>query len=138
MAASDKQFAGSIPETYDRFLVPLIFESYASDLAERLARVEPREILETAAGTGVLTRAMASIRTCKLVATARLPSRGRAKKPSFARRSGRRRTPALRTLLTASKPLENRRNLPSARSSLRVPISLTDTRPALFARSSIA
>ena len=49
MAATDKQFAGSIPETYDRFLVPLIFESYARDLAERLARVEPREVLETAA-----------------------------------------------------------------------------------------
>jgi len=60
VAATDKQFAGSIPETYDRFLVPLIFESYARDLAKRLARVEPREILETAAGTGVLTRAMAS------------------------------------------------------------------------------
>ena len=60
MAATDKLFAGSIPETYDRFLVPLIFESYARDLAERLARVEPREVLETAAGTGVLTRAMAS------------------------------------------------------------------------------
>ena len=60
MAATDKLFAGSIPETYDRFLVPLIFEFYARDLAERLARVEPREVLETAAGTGVLTRAMAS------------------------------------------------------------------------------
>ena len=33
MAATDKLFAGSIPETYDRFLVPLIFESYARDLA---------------------------------------------------------------------------------------------------------
>jgi ubiquinone/menaquinone biosynthesis C-methylase UbiE len=60
VATTDKLFAGSIPETYDRFLVPLIFESYARDLAERLARVEPREVLETAAGTGVLTRAMAS------------------------------------------------------------------------------
>ena len=60
MAATDKLFAGSIPETYDRFLVPLIFESYARDLAERLARVDPREVLETAAGTGVLTRAIAS------------------------------------------------------------------------------
>src|SRR5437870_11406316 len=60
MAATDKLFAGSIPEIYDRFLVPLIFESYARDLAERLARVEPWEVLETAAGTGVLTRAMAS------------------------------------------------------------------------------
>jgi len=60
MAATDKLFAGSIPEIYDRFLVPLIFESYARDLAERLARAEPREVLETAAGTGVLTRAIAA------------------------------------------------------------------------------
>ena len=59
VAATDKLFAGSIPETYDRFLVPLIFESYARDLAERVARVEPHDVLEIAAGTGVLTRAMA-------------------------------------------------------------------------------
>jgi ubiquinone/menaquinone biosynthesis C-methylase UbiE len=60
MAASDKLFAGSIPEIYDRLLVPLIFEPYARDLAERVANVEPRDVLETAAGTGVLTRAMAA------------------------------------------------------------------------------
>jgi ubiquinone/menaquinone biosynthesis C-methylase UbiE len=58
MAAADKLFAGSIPEIYDRFLVPLIFESYARDLAGRVASVEPQDVLETAAGTGVLTRAM--------------------------------------------------------------------------------
>jgi ubiquinone/menaquinone biosynthesis C-methylase UbiE len=68
MTAADKLFAGSIPEIYDRFLVPLIFESYARDLAARLAKVEPREVLETAAGTGVLTRAIAS----KLRAHARI------------------------------------------------------------------
>ncbi len=60
MAATDKLFAGSIPEVYDRFLVPLIFEPYARDLAERLAKVKPQEVLETAAGTGVLTRAIVS------------------------------------------------------------------------------
>src|SRR5262245_23179234 len=60
MAATDKLFAGSIPEIYDRFLVPLIFESYARDLAARVARAEPQDVLETAAGTGVLTRAIAS------------------------------------------------------------------------------
>jgi ubiquinone/menaquinone biosynthesis C-methylase UbiE len=60
MVATDKLFAGSIPEIYDRFLVPLIFETYARDLAERLAKVEPRDLLETAAGTGVLTRAVAA------------------------------------------------------------------------------
>lgn len=60
MVATDKLFAGSIPELYDRLLVPLIFEPYARDLAERVARVEPRDLLETAAGTGVLTRAIVS------------------------------------------------------------------------------
>jgi ubiquinone/menaquinone biosynthesis C-methylase UbiE len=60
MAETDKLFAGSIPEIYDRFLVPLIFEPYARDLAERLAKLKPRDVLEIAAGTGVLTRAIAS------------------------------------------------------------------------------
>ena len=60
MAATDKVFAGSIPELYERFFVPLIFEFYALDLAERLARTQPQDVLETAAGTGVLTRAMAA------------------------------------------------------------------------------
>jgi ubiquinone/menaquinone biosynthesis C-methylase UbiE len=61
MVVSDKLFAGSIPEIYDRFLVPLIFEPYARDLAGRLAQTAPRNVLETAAGTGVLTRAIVSI-----------------------------------------------------------------------------
>src|ERR1700688_840597 len=60
MVATDRLFAGSIPEIYDRFLVPLIFESYALDLAKRIAKTDPRNVLETAAGTGVLTRAIAS------------------------------------------------------------------------------
>lgn len=60
VATSDKVFAGSIPEFYERFLVPLIFEPYALDLARRLAKSKPGAVLETAAGTGVLTRALAS------------------------------------------------------------------------------
>jgi ubiquinone/menaquinone biosynthesis C-methylase UbiE len=68
MATTDKLFAGSIPELYERFLVPLIFEPYARDLAKRVADAAPRDVLETAAGTGVLTRAMAS----RLPATARI------------------------------------------------------------------
>ena len=55
MVAIDKLFAGSIPEIYDRFLVPLIFEPYAADLADLITGAKPRDILETAAGTGVLT-----------------------------------------------------------------------------------
>jgi ubiquinone/menaquinone biosynthesis C-methylase UbiE len=59
MSASDKVFAGSIPEIYDTHLVPLIFEAFASDLARRVAKVAPSQVLETAAGTGVVTRALA-------------------------------------------------------------------------------
>jgi ubiquinone/menaquinone biosynthesis C-methylase UbiE len=57
---SDKIFAGSIPELYDKHLVPLIFEPYAADLVKRLASRPLTRVLEIAAGTGVLTRAMAS------------------------------------------------------------------------------
>jgi ubiquinone/menaquinone biosynthesis C-methylase UbiE len=59
MSESDKVFAGSIPELYDTFLVPLIFESFAADIAERTAALDPRHVLETAAGSGVLSRALA-------------------------------------------------------------------------------
>lgn len=57
--SSDTVFAGSIPDLYDSLLVPLIFEPYAADLASRVAALGPSRVLETAAGTGVLTRAMA-------------------------------------------------------------------------------
>src|SRR5689334_22814097 len=68
MPTDDKLFAGSIPELYDRYLVPLIFEPYAADLADRTAALEPGHVLETAAGTGVLTSALAA----RLPATARM------------------------------------------------------------------
>lgn len=55
---SDALFAGSIPELYDSLLVPLIFEPYADDLARRAAALAPLRVLETAAGTGVVTRAL--------------------------------------------------------------------------------
>ena len=60
VASVDKVFAGSIPELYERLMVPLIFEPYALDLARRLAKTKPRAVLETAAGTGVVTRALAA------------------------------------------------------------------------------
>ena len=59
MLETDKLFAGSIPENYDRHMVPLIFEPYAADLAGRAAAVSPTAVLETAAGSGVVTRALA-------------------------------------------------------------------------------
>jgi len=55
---TDKVFAGSIPKLYESHLVPLIFAPYARDLAERLARKSPARVLEVAAGTGVVTRAI--------------------------------------------------------------------------------
>jgi ubiquinone/menaquinone biosynthesis C-methylase UbiE len=61
MTLSDTAFAGSIPEIYDTYLVPLIFEPYAADLAHRVASYAPRYVLETAAGSGVVTRALAPL-----------------------------------------------------------------------------
>lgn len=60
MTDGDKVFTGSIPEFYDSYLVPLIFEAYANDIAERVAALSPKTVLETAAGSGVVTRALAS------------------------------------------------------------------------------
>jgi ubiquinone/menaquinone biosynthesis C-methylase UbiE len=56
---SDKLFTGSIPEIYEKYLVPLIFEDYAQDLANRVREKPVSRVLEIAAGTGVVTRAVA-------------------------------------------------------------------------------
>jgi SAM-dependent methyltransferase len=58
---TDKVFAGSIPKLYEEYLVPLIFEPYAMDLADRVARRSITRVLEIAAGTGVVTRRLASV-----------------------------------------------------------------------------
>jgi ubiquinone/menaquinone biosynthesis C-methylase UbiE len=59
MLETDRVFTGSIPENYDRYMVPLIFKPFAADLAQRAATLSPGAVLETAAGTGVVTRALA-------------------------------------------------------------------------------
>ena len=51
-------FTHSTPELYDRYMGPLLFEPYARILAERAALFRPDHILETAAGTGIVTRAL--------------------------------------------------------------------------------
>lgn len=61
MTNIDKSFTGSIPKVYEQYLVPLIFEPYAIDLKNRISTIGASEILEIAAGTGVATRAIASI-----------------------------------------------------------------------------
>lgn len=67
----DRLFAGSIPQLYDEYMVPLIFEPYAGDLASRVAARHPSSVLEVAAGTGVVTRHLASALTpdVQIVAT---------------------------------------------------------------------
>ena len=65
LADSDKLFAGSIPKYHDSLMVPLIFEAHATNLAELVAASAsapasaPGSELETAADSGVVTRALA-------------------------------------------------------------------------------
>jgi ubiquinone/menaquinone biosynthesis C-methylase UbiE len=62
---------GSVPALYDRYLGPMIFAPYADDLATRLMDLRDGSLLETAAGTGVVTRALVSVlpRDVSIVAT---------------------------------------------------------------------
>ena len=68
---TDRVFRGSIPALYDQYLGPMIFAPYADDLAARLADLRRGRVLETAAGTGVVTRALVSAlpRDVSIVAT---------------------------------------------------------------------
>ena len=45
MSETDKVFAGSIPENYDRYMVPMIFEPFAVDLARRAASLSPLSLI---------------------------------------------------------------------------------------------
>src|SRR5207248_7200004 len=59
MKSGDSTFAGSIPALYDRYLGPALFDAYAEDLARRLGDLASGALLETAAGTGRVTRILA-------------------------------------------------------------------------------
>jgi SAM-dependent methyltransferase len=59
-SAIDSVFAGSIPKLYEAHMVPMLFQPYAVDLANRLRGRPLSRVLELAAGTGVVTRALAS------------------------------------------------------------------------------
>lgn len=70
MSSTDTAFAGSIPGLYDRHLGPLLFEPFAAEVARRAADLKPGWILETAAGTGIVTAALAkAIPAAHIVAT---------------------------------------------------------------------
>jgi ubiquinone/menaquinone biosynthesis C-methylase UbiE len=68
---TDKVFSGTIPKLYETYLVPMIFEPYAVDLVNRLATRPLTRVLEIAAGTGVVTRKLASVlpQSVSIVAT---------------------------------------------------------------------
>ena len=67
---SDFAFTGSFAEVYDRYLVPMDFAPYARRLAERVSALAPRRVLETAAGTGVVTRELVRILPSGVIVTA--------------------------------------------------------------------
>jgi ubiquinone/menaquinone biosynthesis C-methylase UbiE len=61
MAERDANFAGGMPQNYDHHMRGLLFQPYADDIAARLAGHAPGRLLETAAGTGIVTAALAAI-----------------------------------------------------------------------------
>src|SRR6266542_6431577 len=70
MASVDVRFSGSVPGNYERYMVPLLFRPYAEVLADRARQFAPRDILETAAGTGVVTDALArALPDAEIIAT---------------------------------------------------------------------
>ena len=70
MVSVDVRFSGAVPENYERYMVPLLFRPYAQEMARRAAAWDPRNILETAAGTGVVTAALAdALPDARIIAT---------------------------------------------------------------------
>ena len=71
MSATDAAFAGSIPALYEQYLGSLLFQPYAEVMASRLDGLTQGRVLETAAGTGIVTRALAKAlpRDVEIVAT---------------------------------------------------------------------
>ena len=67
--SSDTQFVGSIPALYESLLVPMIFAEPARAMAESIAALRPAAVLETAAGTGVLTRELVDTGDAAITAT---------------------------------------------------------------------
>lgn len=70
MTETDAAFDHSTPALYDRYMGPLLFEPYAKLVAERSVLLQPAHILETAAGTGIVTRAVnQAVPQAQIVAT---------------------------------------------------------------------
>ncbi|WP_188782666.1 class I SAM-dependent methyltransferase [Nocardioides phosphati] len=67
--SGDTAFTGGVPELYERLLVPMIFAAPARLLAQAVLAEAPQRVLETAAGTGVLTRELLAAPGLEVVAT---------------------------------------------------------------------
>lgn len=65
------RFVGSIPDNYDRGLGPVLFSDWAVNVARQVAHADPSSVLELAAGTGIVTRALRDelAHDCELVVT---------------------------------------------------------------------
>jgi ubiquinone/menaquinone biosynthesis C-methylase UbiE len=56
MSDEASRFTREIPRNYDRNMGPVLFVDFAEDMASRAAALKPRRVLETCAGTGIVTR----------------------------------------------------------------------------------
>lgn len=56
--SQDATWSAEMSEVYDRCLGPALFQPYADHLAGLAARLRPSRVLELAAGTGIVTRAL--------------------------------------------------------------------------------
>jgi SAM-dependent methyltransferase len=71
MSDQHTAFIGSIPENYDRYLGPCLFEPYASDIVQRVKPPEGASVLEIACGTGIVSLRLRNSlpKSVRLVAT---------------------------------------------------------------------
>jgi ubiquinone/menaquinone biosynthesis C-methylase UbiE len=78
-------FRGTIPENYDHYLGPVIFEPWSEDLVLRLAGKKYERVLEIACGTGIVTRRLRDALPARteIVATDLNPEMFEFAKPKF-------------------------------------------------------
>ncbi|MDY0883469.1 class I SAM-dependent methyltransferase [Dongia soli] len=62
-------FIGKIPQHYEQDLGPVIFTDFAEEMAQRVARSNPKRVLETAAGTGIVSRRLRDVLTAEAALT---------------------------------------------------------------------
>ena len=61
MTSNAASFVGNVPHYYDGGLGPVIFVDYAADMARRVGARPVSRVLETAAGTGIVSRQLRDV-----------------------------------------------------------------------------